>query len=80
MYTIKNILSKSLVPVLVLLFSLVSCTKGNEPIPVSSSESNHSTSINSSARLVNVVGGDDNEDDDDDDKKDSDGRLYSRGN
>lgn len=68
MYSLKNILSKSLVPVLVLLFSLASCSKGGEPTPISSS--NHS-SLNQSARIAGIVGGDDNEDDDDSDQKDT---------
>lgn len=71
MYTIKNILSKSLVPVLVLLFSLASCTKGGEPTPISN---NQAVESSDNARFSSVVGGDDNEDDDDNEK----GGFHSR--
>ena len=70
----SNISLKLIAPIFIVLFSLSSCTKGDEPVPSSNIGSDNvsviiidDSSLNSqSARTVKtVVGGDDNEDDDD---------------
>jgi hypothetical protein len=76
MKLLSNISFKLIVPIFVVLFSLSSCTKGDEPVPSSSvgnDDMNATVIINDDSSLnpqnartsKEVVGGDDNEDDDD---------------
>jgi len=73
MKLLSNISLRLLTPIFIVLFSLSSCTKGDEPVPSSSLGTDGvsaviiDNSLNSqTARTVKtVVGGDDNEDDDD---------------
>lgn len=73
MKLLSNISLRLLALIFIVLFSLSSCTKGDEPVPSSSIGTDGvnaviiDNSLNSqTARTVNtVVGGDDNEDDDD---------------
>ena len=83
MRLIKSISSKLILPAVVVLLSLFSCSKGEEPIPTANVDSTHPSAssmleeetTNQSFRMMDVVGGDDHEDDDD--NKESD--LTSRG-
>jgi len=86
MCLVKSISSKLILPLLVVLLSLFSCSKGGEPIPTANSDNSSSSSNsmvteqspNQTARFSNdVVGGDDNEDDDDNKETDV---VISRGN
>lgn len=74
MRLLSKISFKIITPILVVLFSLSSCTKGDEPVPMSSVDAveesavivDESTFDSQTARTsLEVVGGDDNEDDDD---------------
>jgi len=69
MNKVKAILLLKLSIVISMLYFLSSCSKGEEPTPMASSnsfsESNTSFSEKSKSSSVGVVGGDDKEDDDD---------------
>lgn len=76
MKSLLNISFKLIAPIFVVLLSLSSCTKGDEPVPSSSvgnDDMNTAVIINDESSLnaqsartsKEVVGGDDNEDDDD---------------
>ena len=70
MNTIVKISYKVILPILVVLFSLSSCSKGGEPVPTASTdEVDMSSSVTFDSQTARtskgVVGGDDNEDDDD---------------
>jgi hypothetical protein len=76
MKLLSNISFKLIIPILVVLFALSSCTKGDEPVPSSNVGNDDmdavvivkdDSSLNAQTARTSkgVVGGDDNEDDDD---------------
>lgn len=69
MNTIKAISILKISTLLLVLYFLSSCSKGDEPTPMASSNASSVTaadlSLTSKSSSVGVVGGDDKEDDDD---------------
>ncbi|MCB0410126.1 MAG: hypothetical protein KDD29_07890 [Flavobacteriales bacterium] len=80
MCSINKISFKIIAPFFMAAFFLFACSKGNEPVPMSSVDAdqnvsariiNSSSTANQNAKMSGVVGGDDHEDDDDNNRNNS---------